>query len=368
MNYTSYIQFGYDSDDPDEVPATQEPQAGSCSESVLVALEGEMAAQLARDAEQYTRQEQMEKEQVGKASAEQNIEEEMYRMSNAGQEINGKEEMFCALDIRQEMQVGSKGEDLYPKMAGRTTEPDGQEKACSMTRLKETAGHATDILDHQQNYEQESPENPADGPEESENNKAVQPMPADVFSDEVKTVLSGYTKGMDEMKSTLSGCKEDIEKINWAMIRLEKKFDSEILNAENRDSAVKAVYKEMNEYKSGLVEKALKNVLYDIVDFRETMLSQIRFWREKKDIENISLKEFESYADDLADILERHDVTIYKGEPGQENTAVRQKIVCKVETEDDALVKKVAESLSYGYEYNSKVLYPEKISIYVKKK
>lgn len=358
MNDISYMQFSYDSDDQDEVPATQEPQAGGCSESVLVALEGEMAAQLARDDEQYTRQEQVEKEQVGKASAEQNIEDEMYCMSNDEQEINS----------RQEVQVDSRGENLCPKMDGRTTEPDGQEKNCNMTKLKETAGYSTDILDHQRNYEQESPENPADGPKEAENNKAVQPMPADVFSDEVKTVLSGYAKGMDEMKSTLSGCKDDIEKINWAMMRLEKKFDSEILNAENRDSAVKAVYKEMNEYKSGLVEKALKNVLYDIVDFRETMLSQIRFWREKKDIESISLKEFESYADDLADILERHDVTIYKGEPGQENTAVRQKIVCKVETEDDALVKKVAESLSYGYEYNTKVLYPEKISIYVKKK
>ena len=30
--------------------------------------------------------------------------------------------------------------------------------------------------------------------------------------------------------------------------------------------------------------------------------------------------------------------------------------------------KTVAESLSYGYEYNGKVIYPEKISVYVKKK
>ena len=51
-----------------------------------------------------------------------------------------------------------------------------------------------------------------------------------------------------------------------------------------------------------------------------------------------------------------------------ENTAVRQKIVRKVETADASMVKKVAESLSYGYEYNGKIIYPEKISIYVKSK
>ena len=40
----------------------------------------------------------------------------------------------------------------------------------------------------------------------------------------------------------------------------------------------------------------------------------------------------------------------------------------KVQTDDPDLVKKVAQSLSCGYEYNGKVIYPERISIYVKNK
>ena len=175
-----------------------------------------------------------------------------------------------------------------------------------------------------------------------------------VVPDEVTEVLNQYLSSTADIQRTLR--------------RLESKFAEEILNGENRDSAVKTMYKEMNEYKAGIVEKALKNVLYDIVDIRETMLSQIKYLREKNGAESISLDEFESYTDDIADILEKHDVTIYKGEPGKENVAVRQKIVRKVETEDEALVKTVAESLSYGYEYASKILYPEKISVYVKKK
>lgn len=159
-----------------------------------------------------------------------------------------------------------------------------------------------------------------------------------------------------------------LDKIDHTMRRLEKKFDSEILNAANRDSTVQAIYKDLNEYKAGLVEKVLRNVFYDIVDLREMMLSKIRLLEEKHNQDFISLEEFKSYAEDLGDILEKHDVLIYKGKVGEENVAVKQKIVHKVETEEEELVKKVAESLSYGYQYNSKVLYPEKISIYVKKK
>lgn len=172
----------------------------------------------------------------------------------------------------------------------------------------------------------------------------------------------------DAVQDILKKYVDSTEDIQRTLRRLENKFAEEILNGENRDSSVKTMYKELNEYKTGIVEKALKNVLYDIVDIRETMLSQIKYLREKNGVDSISLDEFESYADDMGDILEKHDVIIYKDETGEENVAVRQKIVRKIETEDESLVKKVAESLSYGYEYGSKILYPEKISVYVKKK
>lgn len=175
------------------------------------------------------------------------------------------------------------------------------------------------------------------------------------------------TEPSDTYKS-IEEIKDDIEGICGAIRRLEKKFETEILNAQTKDSMVKAMYQELNEYKAGLVEKAMKNVLYDVIDIREMMFAKARHVRQKEGADVISLEEFESYAEDIGDILEKYDVTIYKGEPGVENTAVRQKIVRKVETEDASLVKKVSESLSFGYEYNGKILYPEKIGIFVKKK
>lgn len=175
------------------------------------------------------------------------------------------------------------------------------------------------------------------------------------------------TKRPDTDKS-IEKIKEDMEYIYSTMRRLEKKFEEEILNSQSKEAMVKTMYQELNEYKAGLVEKALKNVLYDVIDIREMMFAKAKHVRQKEGADVISLEDFESYAEDIGDILERYDVTIYKGETGVENTAVRQKIVRKVETEDASLVKKVAESLSFGYEYNGKILYPEKIEIYVKKK
>lgn len=188
------------------------------------------------------------------------------------------------------------------------------------------------------------------------------------IEDELVEANTKPSEFSEDMLKAIDKYNESIEDIQRTLRRLEKKFSDEILNGENRDSSVKTMYKELNEYKTGIVEKALKNVLYDMVDIREVMLSQIRSLKEKKEVDVISLDEFESYANDIGDILEKHDVCIYKGEAGTENIAVRQKIVRKVETEDDEMVKKIAESLSYGYEYNSKILYPEKVSVYVKKK
>lgn len=203
--------------------------------------------------------------------------------------------------------------------------------------------------------------------EESDSNDVIDSLNTETIEKEEMNPLPYAALDKDTGGNSLPAYTEGIEQLNRTMLRLEKKFDNEILNAENRDNAVKAMYKELNEYKAGIIERALKSVLYDIVDIREVMLSQIKHLKKEKGQDSISLDDFETYASDLADILEKYDVKIYKANSGEENIAVRQKIIRKVETEDDSLVKKIAESLSFGYEYNSKILYPEKISIYIKK-
>lgn len=314
MNRANY-RFDYDPDNPDEVKTEQVGQPEDSSQTVSDEMEWEMEQKLAKEAAQYTSQMQMEQ--------------------------------GCAASLKQE------------------TSDENAEEANQMSGIGD---NVEDTLETGPCSEQGAFEEPEDSLEASVSGGTDQAEPeAGVSVEKLEKMLSDGTEKIGKIEAALSGYRDAMESISHAIKYLNKRFDSEILNAQNRDSTVKAIYKEMNEYKAGLVEKAMKNVLYDIADLREMMLKQLRTWREKNE-ESVSLEDFESYADDLADILERYDVTIYKGSPGQENTAVRQKIIRKVETEDDSLVKKVAESLGYGYEYNEKVLYPEKISIYVKKK
>lgn len=342
-------RFDYDPDNPDEVKTEQVGQPDSSFQAASDEIEWEMARKLAKEAAQYTSQMQMEQgcaanfnqESFGWAvETKQNTETAQPRWTSTLNERTGEAD---------QMETPDKNAEKFNQMTG-------------------TSDNLEDALETGSCFEQGALKKTDDTLGAFINGEVEQTVPeADISMEKLENMLSDGTEKIDKIGDTLSGYKDTMERISHAIKYLNKKFDSEILNAQNRDSTVKAIYKEMNEYKAGLVEKAMKNVLYDIADLREMMLKQLRNWREKNE-ESVSLEDFEGYADDLADILERYDVTIYKGSPGQENIAVRQKIIRKVETEDDSLVKKVAESLGYGYEYNEKVLYPEKISIYVKKK
>lgn len=341
MNHTDYIRIDFDPDHPDAFAVIQETQPDSSSEKVLAAIDEKIEAELAKEVRKYA---------SDFASASDGPGSREDGGCTAGQSVGNE----C--ESAQESSRTWKEEEIAP--AGETEAASAEKGAPeSESMCAEKGVQASEGMYAEAGRKEET------ACTDYQEREAV---PAQDRGEGVSAFAGEQNGGTDDIHKILAEYMEGVDRINRTMQRLEKKFDSEILNAQNRDSAVRAIYKEMNEYKAGLVEKAMKNVLYDIADFRETMLSQIRFWKEKKEQDSIPLEEFASYADDLADILERYDVTIYKGEPGQENIAVRQKIVSKVGTEDDNLVKKVAKSLSYGYEYHAKVLYPEKISIYVK--
>lgn len=365
MNHTDYIRIDFDPDHPDAFAVIQETQPDSSSEKVLAAIDEKIEAELAKEVRKYA---------SDFASASDGPGSREDGGCTAGQSVGNEWESA------QESSRTWKEEEIAP--AGETEAASAEKGAPeSESMCAEKGAPESESMCAEKGAPESESMRAEKGAPESEcmyaeagrkeetactDYQEKEAIPAQDRGEGVSAFAGEQNGGTDDIHKILTEYMEGVDRINRTMQRLEKKFDSEILNAQNRDSAVRAIYKEMNEYKAGLVEKAMKNVLYDIADFRETMLSQIRFWKEKKEQDSIPLEEFASYADDLADILERYDVTIYKGEPGQENIAVRQKIVSKVGTEDDKLVKKVAKSLSYGYEYHAKVLYPEKISIYVK--
>lgn len=234
---------------------------------------------------------------------------------------------------------------------------------------KGEVAHIFDAMDEVESKEEsETEESPAEeitkASEQDGEQELDQTEEETTDSQSEEKVAYNYGQVLEEVAVVTSS----VEDIGKTLKRLERKFDEEILNAATRNDTVKVMAKEINEYKSGIIEKALKDFVCDIVDLRETMLSQAKGLMEKGDADTICLSDFLAYADDIADILTRHDVTIYKSEAGTKSVAVRQRIVRRIETDNPEKEKTVASSNSYGYEYNGKIIYPERISVYIKKK
>lgn len=347
MGNGTYAQINYNLDDPEDVTVTEVNEV-----SEVIEAEDPVSKPSKHTEESMFQASEYEEEPVFETSNE--TQKLIAEEPGCTEESGGTEERGDTAELAFETPMKNEAPESEETEHLKTEESSFSAPEPVQPSEQETS-------EEQETAAQESAEEVECGPKEKETFPGTNQEPVS----EEKTETHQEAPLSPELASEVQ---EEIESIHRTLRRLEKKFDAEILNGDNRDSSVKTIYKELNEYKAGLVEKALKNVLYDIVDLRETMLSQIKFLREKKGLDAISLDEFSTYADDIGDILEKHDVLIYKGEPGEENVAVRQKIVRKVETEDETQIKKVAESLSYGYEYNSKILYPEKISIYVKKK
>lgn len=350
MENGTYAQINYNPDNPDDVFVTEvkSPQPEPSPETE----------------EQISKESEEESNVSSEPVEEPVMEEKPAEKEEPAFEEERPQEEAAAVEEEPSQGAESGSEEEPPQRAESGSEEEPSREAESGSE-EEPFQEAESGSEEEASQEQETVSEPEPIQEEEPVQEGEQVSIEETVQ---KEAAANENSASEELREELARIREAGEDIQYTLRRLERKFSDEILNGENRDSSVKTIYKELNEYKAGIVEKALKNVLYDIVDIRELILSQARYLREKKGAETISLEEFESYADDIGDILEKHDVTIYKGEPGRENVAVRQKIVRKIETEEDSLVKKVAESLSYGYEYGGKILYPERISVYVKKK
>ena len=250
MESGTYAQINYNPDDPDDVSVTEVERQESVEQTVHDEASKNEASETAVE-EKVITDEQVQEKELG-------LEEMANRMAEEISKESESSEAFVE---------DSAEEHEEPAME----EPEPLE---TVEEVPETVEEPAD-----------QPETPVETAEEVVEKERIVMVP-----DEVQEVLKQYLSSTEDIQRTLR--------------RLETKFSEEVLNGENRDGAVKTMYKELNEYKAGIVEKALKNVLYDIVDIRETMLSQIKYLREKSGAETISLDEFESYADDIGDILE----------------------------------------------------------------
>lgn len=148
---------------------------------------------------------------------------------------------------------------------------------------------------------------------------------------------------------------------------LNELFAKRIAKTEAEDKVIDQMHKELQTYKDDIYIKLIKPVLVDISTMRNSMLQLCDFY-SKKDETNIPLDQFETYTDDLKEILEKNTVVVYKSNVGDRFDPHRQKMVKRLTTPVEELDKTVASITGEGCEYNGQVICFENVEVYFYKK
>lgn len=164
---------------------------------------------------------------------------------------------------------------------------------------------------------------------------------------------------------TLEQVLEAANHISQQLSALNDSFQARIMYSAHEEKIVDQMHRELQKYKEDLYAQLVRPILLDIISIRESIMQVGAVYRAKPEGEqNIPNKTFSSYEYDLQDILERNNVEIYRSQAGDPFVPLRQKAGKKVPSADQSLHGKIAESVSCGYSYNGRTIFPEKVTLY----
>ena len=142
-------------------------------------------------------------------------------------------------------------------------------------------------------------------------------------------------------------------------------FERKIQHTAHEGKIIDQMHGELQRYKEDMYAQLVRPILLDIIEVRDSIIRIAKVYRDKPEGEtSIPNKIFADYAFDIQDILERNEIEIYQGSQGDEFVPIRQRIIKKVPTETQELHGKIAETMNNGYNYNGKIISPEKVAVY----
>lgn len=192
--------------------------------------------------------------------------------------------------------------------------------------------------------------------------------------------IEGKDTGMNEDDgATLPDRKVDESKVvelHTAVTQISKQidelqdlFNTRIMHTDHEEKIIDRMHRELQRYREDLYSQLIRPILLDIIAVRDSIITISDTYLNRSEGEqSIPNETFSAYAYDLQDILEKNNVEIYKSNPGEDFTPIRQRTIKQVPTVEEDLHGKVAESLSCGYSYDGRVISPEKVGIYLYKK
>lgn len=169
----------------------------------------------------------------------------------------------------------------------------------------------------------------------------------------------------EENQTRLSDIKAGLDSLSHQVEELNKLFAQKISYSVHEEKIVDSMHKDLEKYKQDMYAQIIKPILMDVIDIRDSILRMSAEYLKKPEEEQaVPNKIFAGYALDIQDVLERYGIEVYRNESESPYIPVKQRVLKKIQTNDESRHGLVAESLSCGYSYNGKVMMPEKIHLY----
>ena len=147
---------------------------------------------------------------------------------------------------------------------------------------------------------------------------------------------------------------------------LESLFSKRLAYDDVKERILDKLHGELQDHKSDLYFKLTKPVFLDVI----VVLDDIRKIRESLDLEK--QKECDSILDSVSEslvyMLDKYEVLPFSSEPGSKFEAVKQRMIRTKDTDDDAQVATLAQSVFTGFMYKDQLVSPEKVVVYKKSK
>lgn len=155
--------------------------------------------------------------------------------------------------------------------------------------------------------------------------------------------------------------------MNRQLEELTRHFESKLKYDDHKNKIIDDLHQALQEYRQGLVQKYLQRVFIDVIKIIDDMRKFYAHHTQKPpNDETIAkvLKFIINTASDLEDVFVWEGITPFTCD-GECLDPSRQRVVDKIDTDDPAKDKVIAERLRPGYVYEGKILRSEMVNIYV---
>ena len=209
-------------------------------------------------------------------------------------------------------------------------------------------------------YEEEFPQEAGedfDMPREPDDGVEI---PQEAVGEDTETVSEEPPDAQSQVLGAIDGLKQHVE-------TLIGEFETKIRVDEHKNKIIDTLHDELQSFREGGIKKQLYSFVTDVIkvidDIRKFKNHYEGGQSSEEAVSNL-LTFLDSVASDLEDLFSWQGVTPFTCDSPVFETS-RQRVIKKLETDDPAKDKTVAESLRPGYEWDGKVIRPEMVAVYV---